>query len=168
MKRKIWSNYDVDPADFAECDGADLDDPATQYDAEDANWSQFYDETSILNTEVLPGEIIVIADLGFWNGRHMGYRIEGEGKATTTLSDCLRFEWDCDFAEWYVKGNDLCSRQSHHDGTHYLIYRVWKPDISQKQKEFFLNKVVTQKATRRDITRYTAGLGELVKKVYGW
>lgn len=164
MKRHlIWSNYNVDPADFPECD--DLDDVTADTEANFLNNCYFEDEKANLSHAVLPEELILIARLGLWDGSPMAYRVEGRA---STVADCLKFERDCEYAEWYVEGNDLCSRQSHHDGTHRIIYRVWKPGLTETQRENFLDKVANQKATRRDITRYTTGLGKAVREIYGW
>lgn len=164
MKRYlVWSNYNVDPADWEECDG--LEESEAWNEAYFLTNCGLYDEKANLSHAVLPEELILIARLGLWDGSPMAYRVEGKA---STVADCLKFERDCEYAEWYVEGNDLCSRQSHHDGTHHIIYRVWKPDITARQKGLFLDKVFNQKATRRDITRYTAGLGKAVRKFYGW
>ena len=164
MKRYlVWSNYNVDPANFEECDG--LDDVHAQTEADFINNCYLYNEKANLSHAVLPEELILIAQLQFWDGTVIGYRVEGKA---TTVADCLKFERDCDYAEWYVEGNDLHSQQSHHDGTHHIVYRVWKPDTTATQRENFLDKVAKQKATRRDITRYTAGLGKAVREIYGW
>lgn len=58
------------------------------------NASYLYDERINLDIQ-LPREIIVIADLGLWNGRRSGYKVIESGN----IRDCLYS--DCDFNEWY-------------------------------------------------------------------
>lgn len=151
----IWSNYEL--PEYEDCAGF--------LEIARENDEFFEDEKANLSHAVLSGQLVLLARLGLWNGTVDAYRVEDKA---TTVADCLKFERDCEYAEWYVEGNDLCSRQSHHDGTHHIIYRVWKPGITEKQKENFLEKVYNQKATRRDVTRYTQGLGRAVSEIYGW
>lgn len=129
-----------------------------------------YDDLSInLDAErenldvTLRDEIVVIAGLGLWNGRHDGYKLIRSGN----ISDCLYS--DCDYNTWYVDGNgDMRCEAVHHDGRNHYLYRVWKAGISDQQKENFLAKIYRGAATRQDITRYTERLGDYIGEVYGW
>ena len=110
----------------------------------------------------LTERIVVIADLGLWNGRKKGYKL-----LSNNLRDC--FYGDTESAEWYVDGyNDLCCTCHHHDGTNHLLYRVFKDNLSDYTKENFLYKISQGVVTRQDITRYTTGLGKYFKEYYGW
>ena len=138
---------------------------ATKYDLydlmNDINNEYLYDERINLNID-LHDNIVVIADLGLWNGRHYGYKEIGNN-----IAECLYS--DCDFVTWYVdRYNNLCCTEIHHDGTNFLTYRVWKEGLSDTQKENFLDKIYEGKATSRDITRYTKRLGDYINQVYGW
>ena len=111
----------------------------------------------------LDDDIIVIADLGRWHGRVPGYKIIPSGN----IKACLYS--DADFNTWYVDNRgDLRCDASHHDGTNYYTYRVWRPGVSEIQKENFLDKIYYGKATRRDVTRVTRRLGDDIASVYGW
>lgn len=106
--------------------------------------------------------IVVIGELGLWNGKRMGYKL-----LSNNLKDC--FYGDIDSAEWYVDGyNDLRCNADHHDGTNHYLYRVFKDNLSDYTKENFLYKVSRGVATRQDITRYTTSLGKYFKEYYGW
>ena len=106
--------------------------------------------------------IIVIADLGLWYGRRPAYRLIRSGN----IKDCLYSEYDC---EWYLDHlGDLRCRATHHDGTNYYLYRVFRDDMSEEQQENFEAKLYEGKATRRDINRYTRRLGDEIADVYGW
>ncbi len=82
-----------------------------------------------INLDILLNRpIIVIADLGFWNGRKSGYKVIESGN----ISDCLYS--DCDYNKWYVdKYGDLRCTAVHHDGTNYYLYRSFKDSASERQ-----------------------------------
>lgn len=126
------------------------------------NNEYLWDERDNLDIR-LNEDIIAIADLGLWNGRRFGYKELN----SNNISDCLYI--DCDFATWYIdRYNNLCCTASHHDGTNYITYRVWKEGLSDTQKNNFLDKIYEGKATTKDITRYTKRIGDYINKVYGW
>lgn len=106
--------------------------------------------------------IIIIGDLGLWNGRASGYKMIDSGN----ISDCLFT--DCDMAEWYVdKRGDLRCKGIHHDGTNHYLYRAFKDGVTEAQISALQNKIYMGKATRSDITRVTKRLGDEINKVYG-
>lgn len=106
--------------------------------------------------------IVVIGELGLWNGKRMGYKL-----LSNNLKDC--FYGETDSAEWYVDGyNDLRCTADHHDGTNHYLYRVFKDNLSELTKDHFLYNVSRGIVTRKDITRYTTGLGKYFKEYYGW
>ena len=106
-------------------------------------------------------EIIAVADLGFWHGRRIGY------KDYRHLQDIMYTS--CDYEKIYVDGyGNLRKRESHHDGTNTILYRQWKDDITDIQKDNFRNKCYEGCLTKQDIYRYTKSLGKLFCKYYGW
>ena len=114
-----------------------------------------------LNKE-LDGKIIAIANIGLWNGRRSGYKIMGYN-----LNNILD-SFSCDYIKVYADRYNIHSEASHHDGTHYVTFRMIKPNLSDEQVENFLNKVYNGTHTSKDITRYTKSLVKEVNKVYGW
>lgn len=173
MKHIIWQNYDLNPEDWEEGYKEFLE--INEMEApEEINKDDVFDWMCETNNEALEyermnlnipteGRIIEIADIGLWDGRRVGYKLLGHN-----VNDCLQFEKDCDYAEFYCDRYDLKSRQSHHDGTHYITYREFKPEITGLQADNFCWKIYCGKATQKDITRYTRSLGKRIKKVYGW
>lgn len=161
----IWTNYDLNFADWE-------DDLAMEYPNESDDG--LYERMVELNDEYLDDEcanlnirlnqpILVIADLGLWNGRKDGYKEIQSGN----IKDCLYS--DTDYTTWYVdKQGDLRADAYHHDGTNHYLYRVWKDDVSETQKDNLKDKIYNGKATRADITRLTKRLGDDIAKVYGW
>ena len=92
-----------------------------------------------------PENILVIADLGLWNGRFPAYR----EITSRNLADCL------------VPTRDTL------DINHYL-YRVWNPGADQNQKDRLKEKILAGTVSERDLDRVTKRLGEEIARVYGW
>jgi hypothetical protein len=164
-KRVIWQNYNIDVKDYQELfDEYEVTDEYEQYRLAYEENDRYLDDERANIAEELDENIIIIADIGLWDGRRIGYKEIG-----SNVADCLEFEKDCDYAEWYVDSKkNLRSSQSHHDGTHHLLYRVWKKNLSERAKENFRNLIYTGKVKPRDITKYTRRLGDYVNSVYGW
>lgn len=173
-KHIIWSNYNLNLDDWMEgikeildLNGIDYSDwPESKF--EDEMWilnrEYFYDEQANLNIPT-EGRIIEIADVGLWNGRRVGYKLLNEHN----IRACLNLKRGCEYGEWWVDShNNLRSSQTHHDATHYILYREVKPEISSDQLDNFCWKLYRGKATSKDITKYTRSLGKRVKDVYGW
>ncbi len=161
----IWSDLNLDLDDWRE----DL-----QEEHPEATEDELYQEMLETNAEYLNDErvnlniqlsqpIIVIADLGLWHGRRMGYKMIPSGN----IRDCLYS--DSDFTEWYVdKYGDMRCDAVHHDGTNHYLYRVFKDGVSETQIENLQDKIYHGRATRADITRITKRLGDDIAKVYGF
>lgn len=127
------------------------------------NWDYLNDERANLNIN-LDNEIVVIAELGLWNGRRTGYKIIESG----VISDCLKPNCNDSEIEWFVDGRgEFRASETHHDGTNYYRYRYFK-DISERAKEDFLSKIFEGTVTSADISRYTRSVGKEIRKVYGW
>lgn len=160
----IWSDIDLDLDDWDE-----LREEYPEYSEDDLyalaheiNGEYLDDERTNLDIQ-LSQPIVVIGDLGLWNGRRQGYKLIESGN----IKDCLYS--DTDMTEWYVdRYGDLRADAVHHDGTNYYLYRVFKDGVTEAQKENLLEKVYRGRATRADITRVTRRLGDEIGRVYGW
>lgn len=120
------------------------------------------DERSNLDIQ-LSRPILVIGDLGLWNGRRMGYKEIQSGN----IRDCLYS--DTDYVTWFVDRNgDFRCDAIHHDGTNHYLYRVYKDGVSETQIDNLKEKIYYGKATRTDIVRVTRRLGDDIAKVYGF
>lgn len=151
----IWSNM------YLNADNWQNEQALREWMAE-ANTDLLYDERANLDIQ-LSQPIIVIGDIGRWNGRVMGYKDIPSGN----IQDCLYA--DTDYTEWYVdRYGDLRADAAHHDGTNHYLYRVFKDGVSETQMENFKNKLYRGEATRADITRLTRRLGDEIATVYGW
>ena len=165
-KHIIWSNLDLnleDWKDFLEEEYPDVTDEYKQFNlVSELNDEYLADERMNCNIHT-DGRIIAIANLGFWNGTRMGYKLLDHN-----VKDCLQFEGSCGYAEFYCDRYDLRSTQYHHDGSRCITYREFRPNITSYQADNFCWKLYKGKATQKDITRYTRSLKPYVKKVYGW
>ena len=126
------------------------------------NGTYFQDEKTNLDIQ-LNRPILVVGDLGLWNGRRMGYKEIESGN----IRDCLYS--DTDYTTWYVdKNGDFRREAVHHDGTNYYLYRVYKDGVSKTQIDNLKEKLYHGTATRADITRITRRLGDEIAKVHGF
>ena len=168
----IWSNQNLDVDDWREdykefLEANELDDDPNDEQAfyewmEETNYDYLSDERVNLNVQ-LSQPIIVIGDIGRWNGRVSGYKMIDSGN----IKDCLYS--DTDYNEWYVdKYGDLRADAVHHDGTNHYLYRVFKDGVTDTQIENLQDKIYNGKATRADITRVTKRLGDDIAGVYGF
>ena len=168
----IWSNMNLEADDwrdsykeYLEINGLD-DDPDDEnklyeYMVE-ANDDYLSDERQNLDIQ-FSQPIIVIGDLGRWNGRVTGYKMIDSGN----IKDCLYA--DTDYTEWYVdKYGDIRADAVHHDGANYYLYRVLKDGVTDTQIENLQDKIYNGKVTRADITRVTKRLGDKIAEVYGF
>lgn len=162
-KHVVWSSF----CDFSEWE-SDLKSEYPDYEYDELEGlmyeinAEYLDDERANLDEELDEEIIIIGDLGLWNGRRTGYK-ELHSK---NISDCLYS--DCDDAEWYVEGNDLKCDAYHHDGTNHYLYRYWKSGLSDKSKNRFLNKIYNGSIEHCDIVRFTRPVGIKIKAIYGW
>ena len=132
----IWSNQNLDVDDWREdykefLEANELDDDPNDEQAlyewmEETNYDYLSDERVNLNVQ-LSQPIIVIGDIGRWDGRVMGYKDIPSGN----IRDCLYA--DTDYTEWYVDMyGDLRADATHHDGTNHYLYRVFKDGVSER------------------------------------
>ena len=161
----IWSNYDLDYDDWKD----DLEDAYPELSESEReelmyeiNGDYLDDERNNLDIQ-LSQPILVVGDLGLWNGRRMGYKEIKSGN----IRDCLYS--DTNYSTWYVDHlGDLRCDAIHHDGTNHYLYRVYKDDVTETQIDNLLAKIYEGRATRKDITRITRRLGDEIAAIYGW
>ena len=117
------------------------------------------DERISLNKQV-DGNILIIADLGLWNGRKQGYKLLN----TRNIADILYSE--CDYVEWYSDGKNIKCIASHHDGTNHYTYRVVREgrNINNLLDAIYKGEEITSKK----LNYYTKSLHSYVAEIYGW
>lgn len=121
---RIWSNADLDYEEWK--DWMEEEYPTLSDDERIAMMYEengHYLEDERLNLDIqLSQPILVVADLGLWNGRRTGYKEIPSGN----IRDCLYSDYD--YTTWYVDRNgDFRCDDTHHDGTnHYLYFHHWR------------------------------------------
>lgn len=171
QKYVIWQNIDTDydgmREDYQECNDLSDEEMEEVSDYTISMWAyetnDYYLDDERVNLDIqLDDEIIVIGELGLWNGRVSGYKIIKSGN----IKDCLCC--DDDYVEWYCDRYDMRGTGIHHDGRNYYLYRTWKNGITEQQKENFLERIYYKKSAHKDILRYTRSIRPYISAVYGW
>ena len=162
--RVIWTNND-----YAEWEACMKEDYPTEESLKKAgleiSYEQYHndcelyldDERANLDKEV-DGVIVVFADLGLWDGRVNGARIEG-----TNVKDILHSS--CDYIDWYCDRYNVLCDATHHDGTNHYLYRVAK---DREQAERLVNKIAYEGMTEEEFRKATRSLRKYVADVYGF
>lgn len=171
MKKKIiWSNTDLDINDdwkkaykeFLEINELDKDpnDENAIWDYMIETNDEYLDDERMNLNKNTDGRILVIADLGLWNGRRQGYKIIN-GNIANILHD-----GDANYIEWYGDGYNIKAIAHHHDGTNYYEYRVIRED---RNIDNLLNAIYNgEKISRKKLNYYTKSLYPYVAEIYGW
>lgn len=169
-KRTLWTNKFDYIDEYAEMLKADYPDYFEDMNDEDKINERAYELACDFNNDTLDeirrfapntkNDIIIIGNLGLWDGRRTAIKELN----TTDTAEC--FYSDCDTLEWYIdEHNNLCATASHHDGTNSYIYREWKDNISDTQKNNFFDKIYNGNLERKDITKYTKAIGKYFMEV---
>lgn len=138
------------------CDENDEDSLFNKY-CEELN-DLYWDEETNLNKE-LNGIIVAFANLGFWNGRRDGAKIFSDN-LNSILDVC-----GCDYIKVYADRYNVRSVLSHHDGTHYLLFRLAP---NKEIAELLEYKASMGELTEDYFKRKTKSIRKDVAEVYGW
>ncbi len=121
------------------------------------------DERMNLDIET-KGEILAIADLGLWNGRHQAYKELGHN-----VANCLQgFVRGNSELHIFVEGSELQAEETHHDGTNHYMFREVRANCSERALEHLKDMLYEGTATQEDIDKCTKPMGRYPAKVYGW
>lgn len=168
-KLTIWSNREIDfdawKAYLIEYQKEnDYEDPEDVTDDDVWNFieeslaNQLDDERCNLNIRTY-GRILIIADLGLWDGRKQGYQVRGKNVNAI-------FATHYDYTEWYSDGYNIKAIDVHHDGVNYYEFREIRED---RNIQNLLNAIYNgEKITRKKLNYYTRSLHPYAAKVYGW
>jgi hypothetical protein len=163
QKNIIWSSdYYFD--DSARKEFEDYIQTECGYMPDDSDWqnevnAHIEDERLNLSADI-PGNgcIIAVIDAGRWNGRYISATLCGYSPAHI-------FDLAEDDNEYYCDGLNVCARLAHHDGTHYVTYRV-APDIETARR--IVDGLQSGRISARTAMRQTKSLAPHVAKIYGW
>lgn len=162
MKYTIWTNKNLNLNDWNDFfienyPESNFSDDEKLDIINDMNNDYFDDEKANLD-QFIDGDIIVIANLGLWNGRKSGYTIL-ENNLNSIFDVCE------DYNDFYVDNYDVKAECAHHDGTNYYTFRELKP---YENHDNFLAKIYNGTVTQKDITRHTKSLKKYIKSIYGF
>lgn len=120
----------------------------------------WYDDAKVNLNVHLDGKILVIANLGRWNGKFNGYKILNNN-LNSILSDL-----GCDEVHYYSDGKNIRMEGYHHDGTNYYLFREIKDsvNIDKLTDAIYNNKEISN----RVLSYYTKSLDPYVKRIFGW
>lgn len=122
-------------------------------------WLQ--DEKCNLNKPI-DGDILVIADLGLWDGRRSAYQVIH----ATKLADIFNVMGNYDDVRFYCDQYNVKADLYHHDGTNHVEFRLIKKGHTATS---LMDKLYNQEEyTREDVRNCTTSLRKAVAKVYGW
>ena len=117
------------------------------------------DEICNLNKQI-DGKILVIANIGRWNGRVSGYKII-DGNLKEILSN-----FGNDEGIVFSDGKNIRAEGYDHDGTSYYLFREIKDgvDLDKLLDDIYDNKEITN----HRLSYYTKSIAPYVADRYGW
>ena len=166
MKKIIWSNVNLNVDDWRDgyaefCEYNNIT-PGGENDLIDwmidTNLNYLDDEYCNLDRQ-LENNIIVIADLGLWNGRKTACKISRANlNAIFNAVD--------DYTEFYGDGREIRATGHHHDGTNYYLFRQLRPG---RDPEKLLDDIYNgREISPQKLNYYTRSIYKDVATVYGW
>lgn len=169
MKKTIWQNIDFkvedwkdDYKEYIEINGFKALNPEDEDEIYDymVDTNNLYLDDERLNLDKkIDGRILILGDVGRWNGRFNGYKILDNNISSILYTDC-------DYCEWYSDGYNIKFKGMHHDGVNYHLYRVIRED---RNIENLLNDIYDGKEiSRKKLNYYTKSLHSYIAEVYGW
>lgn len=116
----------------------------------------------------VPNGIFAVAELGLWNGHFSG--VLPHEKEPESVSDCLKsyVSGDSELTIYVDEDGDLRIREAHHDGTNSYLFRAYRPEVSDEQKEALWDLAHTGQEYESLMEQLTYRLGDLIGDVYGW
>jgi len=120
----------------------------------------FDDEHDFNLNKTLEGRVIGIAQVGTWRGTFSGYQIYSDN-----LNSVLTVGSSIDnFRVTYDRYN-VYSRQYHHDGSHFVMFRELREDRDYQR---LLDKLYNQEpVSRQMINYYTKPIAHYIRDIYG-
>ena len=114
----------------------------------------------------LGAPIVVLVNLGLWDGRKKGWSYIPSGN----IKDCLQGHCrsGSSYNTFYVTPEgEFCQDEAHHDGTNHYCYRAIRDDLSAEEKDDFIEALKLGDATEEIIMNHTQSLGPVIAEVYG-
>lgn len=166
-KRIIWSNMDLNIDDWRDgyaehCEINEIE-PGDEYAL--YNWmvetNELYLEDERANLDrLIDGDILIIADLGLWNGRRAAYKIA----TSRNLNEILNIS--AEYCEIYADGREVRATTIHHDGRNYYQFRAIRP--GRNPAPLIAALLYGEYISPQKLNYYTRSLYKDVATVYGW
>lgn len=171
VKRIIWTN-EVDTSDaalaaarqdyaddeFVHVEKMDDQELIEFLNRENDNWRG--DERTNLNVSTA-NPILVIADLGLWDGRKSGYKV----LASQNVGDILSTHCG-EYVTYYADCYNVYCDDAHHDGTNHYVFR----ELVGSEEECWplLDAIYSGRDYSALMRRYSRSILPYVAGVYGW
>lgn len=107
-----------------------------------------------LRDKLIETPIIIVADVGRWNGRRVGI------KRLEHFEEIIDFMTRYDSFEIYIDRYDIRAIGHHHDGTDYILFRMLSDKIDWDTAE---RNILINKDTDSSVKRYTRSLRKFLK-----
>lgn len=124
-------------------------------------------EDELSNLSTVKGDFIALADLGRWNGRHIGYKEIGYKRLDEAVKELNHRDY-MDITFGIEDDNEFVYEGHHHDATDYITLREWRKGLSDEAKERFLDKVYEGTVTEKAMRWYTKSIANKTKAIFGW
>lgn len=160
-----WDRFDEEirqemREDIAECNDIEPDEISDEW-LDEHFWDELGDEKANLDKET-GGYIIAFANLGLWNGRHIGYKQIG-----TNIADIFNCCTDGDYeVVFFADRYNVRLNAAHHDGRHDIVFRYVE---SKDKADEICEKIYNGKiSTEKQLFRATKSIRPFVANIYGW
>lgn len=163
--------YGVEPADVFDYE-RDPNDPFTlitrsRYSEEQINdyiqdciYSQLEAEEKNLDKN-LPQKIYAFGVSELWDRTILGV----SPLDSYNLAKCFDFSLNGDYYSYYVEGEDFKVKAVHHDGTNHATFRMINPELSDEEKEEFIELLeYGECGAAYDMT---VPIGDYIREIYG-
>lgn len=162
MKRSIWTTK-VDSQDIrAAMEDYKVPEGEAFEIVQESKTLQLEDEKTNLDIEI-DNPILVIANLGLWNGRRQGYKVLNRNNISAIFSVCCRDSLDETF---YADAYNIHCDDDHHDGTNHYLFRELIGTDSQCSK--LCSAIYNGREYKDLMKRYSRSILPYVAAVYGW
>lgn len=170
IKRMIWSN-DIDTSDEA------IQKIIMEYKElgiilnRDDALVALYDRNSLWHDEewsnldiATQNPILIIADLGLWSGRRLGYAVLDTQNVRAIFSSTIG-----DTQTFYGDAYNIHCEDVHHDGTNYYLYRelIGPTEVCTPLLDA-IYQGKDHKKIKNKLRRYSRSLLPYVADIYGW
>lgn len=119
----------------------------------------FFEAEMVNLDKRLDYQIVAIVDMGRWCGRCNGYKVMGDN-----LNNIFDLAQNYDQIDFFCDKQNLRANLSHHDGTHYITFRL----ATKVDADILGEKWVNNEIEFEDLYKYSRSLRGEVADIFGW